>query len=201
MTGFQATAGSQTSREAAVQEAIQAAREAAREAARDAAQQARDAAQQARDAALAAQGADAVDVPEPPQPPAPPGTIVIPNGGGGDLRINVDGSGIHVSQNGTSTVIPIHDVVPQGAVQITWAVFGSLAFMVVGWPLARAFARRMDRRAVTTQLSAEVQARLDAMERNIDTVAIELERVSEGQRFTNRLLEQRPLEHAQRSDR
>jgi hypothetical protein len=46
-----------------------------------------------------------------------------------------------------------------------------------------------------------VQARLDAMERNIDTVAVELERVSEGQRFTNKLLEQRPMEHAQRIDR
>ncbi len=80
-------------------------------------------------------------------------------------------------------------------------VRATLAFIIVGWPIARAFARRMDRRAVTTQLSAEVQTRLDAMERNIDTVAIELERVSEGQRFTNRLLEQRPLEHAQRSDR
>ena len=55
--------------------------------------------------------------------------------------------------------------------------------------------------SVKATLSAGVQARLDAMERNIDTVAIELERVSEGQRFTAKLLEQRPLEHAQRSDR
>ena len=84
---------------------------------------------------------------------------------------------------------------------MTWAVFGSLAFMVVGYPLARAFARWLDRRSSATQLSREVAGRLDAMERNIDTVAVELERVSEGQRFTAKLLEQRPLEHAQRIDR
>ena len=30
------------------------------------------------------------------------------------------------------------------------------------------------------------------MERNIDTVAVEMERLSEAQRFTSKLLEQRP---------
>jgi hypothetical protein len=84
---------------------------------------------------------------------------------------------------------------------MTFAVFGSLAFMVVGYPLARAFARWLDRRGSATALSASVQQRLDAMERNIDTVAVELERVSEGQRFTAKLLEHRSPEHAQRTDR
>ena len=77
--------------------------------------------------------------------------------------------------------------------------------MVVGVPIARAFARWLDRRSIVSATSSQIdgalQARLEAMERNIDTVAIEVERVSEGQRFTNRLLEQRPVEHAQRSDR
>jgi hypothetical protein len=180
---------------AEVQQAINDAREAATTAARDA-QEA------ARDAQAAAKAAQPGAPPAPPVPPRGPGRIVIPtDGGDGNITINVDGQGIHLTQDGRETIIPIRDIVPRGAVQITWGVFGSLAFMVVGYPLARAFARWLDRRGSATQVSREVQARLDAMERNIDTVAVELERVSEGQRFTAKLLEQRPLEHAQRIDR
>ena len=130
------------------------------------------------------------------------GTIVIPGDGDRpDVSINVDRSGIHVTQGDNHTTIPIQDVVPRGAVQITYAVSAALIAVAIVGPLLRFFLRRFERRQATGQLSAGVQARLDAMERNIDTVAVELERVSEGQRFTNRLLEQRPLEYAQRPDR
>lgn len=132
------------------------------------------------------------------------GVIVFPGGDGNpDVRVSVDGRGIHVSQDGRpETTIPIHDVVPRGAVQITYAISAALIAVAVVGPLLRFFLRRFERRQVTNQLSQGVQDRLDAMERNIDTVAVELERVSEGQRFTNRLLEQqRPLEYAQRPDR
>ena len=133
-------------------------------------------------------------VPTPPTAPFPPGgspTIVIPNGAGEDITINVDGSGIHVSQNGQEAVIPIRDVVPRGAVLMTYAVCASFAFIIVGWPLARAFSRWLDRRGAANSISAAMQQRLDAMDRNIDTVAVELERVSEGQRFTAKLLTDR----------
>ena len=188
----------QNANRAEIQKAINDAREAATNAARDA----RLAAQDAQAAAAAAEAGQPPTPPAPPEPPRGPGRIVIPtDGSDGNISISVDGQGIHLSQNGQETIIPIHDVVPRGAVQMTWAVFGSLAFMVVGYPLARAFARWLDRRSSATQLSREVAGRLEAMERNIDTVAVELERVSEGQRFTAKLLEQRPLEHAQRIDR
>ncbi|MEQ1691108.1 MAG: hypothetical protein ABMA00_07485 [Gemmatimonas sp.] len=184
----------QSSNRAEVQQAIRDAQQAVREAAQDARAAAQDAKAAAQDARAGS--------PDAPRPVQPPGTIIIPTDGGGEpVSIRVDGQGIHVTQSGTETVIPIHDIVPRGAVQMTYAVFGSLAIMVVGYPLARAFARWLDRRGSATRLSGEVQQRLDAMDRNIDTVAVELERVSEGQRFTSKLLEQRPLEHAQRIDR
>lgn len=192
----------------------------ARQTATEIQQQARQVANDARDAALeaarlarenvsfnAAQGTPGVMVvqpPAPPVPPAPPGlprTIVIPNGAGEDIHIDVSGAGIRVSQGEGSTLIPIHDVVPRGVVDIVQAAGATLVLIIVGWPLARAFARWLDRRGHATQLTGAVEARLEAMERNIDTVAVELERVSEGQRFTAKLLEQRPLEHAQRTDR
>jgi hypothetical protein len=183
----------------AQQAEIQRAIEDAQRAAQDAAQNARAAAERAQ---AAAENADAVDAPEAAQPASEGGVIVFPSDNGPDIRLRVDGNGIHVDQDGKpEVIIPIHDVVPRGAAQITYAVCATLAIIAVVGPLLRFFLRRAERRAVTTQLSAEVQARLDAMDRNIDTVAVELERVSEGQRFTNKLLEQRPLEHAQRSDR
>jgi len=186
------TIGSQSANQAEVQHAIREAQQAVREAALDA----RAAAQDARAAAQAPQP------PEPPQPAQAPGTIIIPTDGGGPpVTISVDGQGIHVTQNGTETVIPIHDVVPRGAVQMTYAICTALVALAFVGPLLRFFLRRHERRSVTATLSAGVQTRLDAMERNIDTVAVELERVSEGQRFTAKLLEQRPLEHAQRIDR
>ncbi len=174
---------------------IQRAIEDAQRAAQDAAQNARDAVERAQNAAQSADDARAGQ-------PAREGTIVFPSDNGPDIELRVDGNGIHVQQPGKpEVIIPIHDVVPRGAVQITYAVCATLVIVALVGPLLRFFLRRAERRAVTTQLSAEVQARLDAMDRNIDTVAVELERVSEGQRFTNKLLEQRPLEHAQRSDR
>ena len=63
-------------------------------------------------------------------------------------------------------------------------------------PIARAVARYLDRRGRTVRadnmLEAQLAQRFDAMERNIDTVAVEMERLSEAQRFTSKLLEQRP---------
>ena len=120
-----------------------------------------------------------------------PGTIILPANGSNPISVRVDGSGIHLSQNGTETTIPVRDVVPRGAVQMTYALSAVFAFVIVGLPLARAFARRMDRRTATNGVTAALQTRLDAMDRNIDTVAVELERVSEGQRFTSKLLADR----------
>lgn len=184
-----------------VRQAIQEANQAARDAAQTARQAATDAKQAAQNAKNVARTGTDVQPPTPPTPPtapAPPsapGTIVIPTDGGNNIKISVDGKGIHVCQDGSCTVVPIHDVVPRGVVDMTYAVCASFAFIIVGFPLARAFARWLDRRGTTSRqsasLSTDVQARLDAMERNIDTVAVELERVSEGQRFTNKLLSER----------
>ncbi|MEI6740721.1 MAG: hypothetical protein WCK74_10490 [Gemmatimonadaceae bacterium] len=131
-----------------------------------------------------------------------PRAIVIKGTDGGqDVTINVDAKGIHLLQGTEETVIPIKDVVPQRAVDILGIVMGSLVLTVVGLPLALAWARRIARRPLPTAMSSELAARLESLERNIDTVAVEVERVSEAQRFTTRLLEQRTPEHAQRPDR
>ncbi len=130
------------------------------------------------------------------------GIFTVQDGSGGTTRISIGTEGIRIgSESGAMTTVPINKVVPEGVVQITTGFFAMIVLVVIGGPIARAFARRMNRRTDTMQLSSAVQARLDAMERNIDTVAVELEKVSEGQRFTTKLLADRQPDYAQRSDR
>jgi hypothetical protein len=62
---------------------------------------------------------------------------------------------------------------------------------VIGWPLARAYARRVEQEASRPQIPTEVAARLERMEQAIDSIAVEVERISEGQRFTTKLLSER----------
>ena len=61
----------------------------------------------------------------------------------------------------------------------------------IGWPLARAYARRMERGGAAERIPGEVTARLERMEQAIDSIAVEVERISEGQRFTTKLLAER----------
>ena len=60
----------------------------------------------------------------------------------------------------------------------------------IGWPLARAYAKRMEY-GDTQRVPAEVTSRLERMEQAIDSIAVEVERISEGQRFTTKLLSER----------
>ena len=64
-----------------------------------------------------------------------------------------------------------------------------LAIVVIFYPLMRAFARRLEgggRRA--DSLDSSSAERLQRIEQAVDAMAIEIERISEGQRFTTRLL-------------
>ncbi len=69
------------------------------------------------------------------------------------------------------------------------ALFVSVAFTVVGVSFARVLARRIDAKA--GRGNAEVIERLERMEQAIDAIAIEVERVSEAQRFTTKLLSEK----------
>ncbi len=58
-------------------------------------------------------------------------------------------------------------------------------------PLVRAWARRVETRGAPPRLNTDVDARLRRMETAIDAIAVEVERIAEGQRFTSRLLVER----------
>jgi hypothetical protein len=112
-----------------------------------------------------------------PEPPAPPGTPRV---------ITIRGA------NGTQTITlpphPFDNTIPPQAVDISIAFFLTVAAIIIGLPLARAFARRMDRRAGAPQIPSEVSSQLAHLNQAVDAIALEVERISEGQRFTTRLL-------------
>lgn len=106
-------------------------------------------------------------VPTPPAPPSPEAIVTIP------------GMGFRESD------------VPPEVVDISIAFFLTMAAIIIGLPLARAFARRMDRRGAGPQIPSEVSAQLNQLTQAVDAIALEVERISEGQRFTTRLLTER----------
>ncbi len=71
------------------------------------------------------------------------------------------------------------------------AFFVMIAVTAIGVPLARAFARRMERQPIAPAIAPELSAQIARMEQAIDSIAIEVERISEGQRFTTKLLAER----------
>ena len=73
-------------------------------------------------------------------------------------------------------------------IAVPLGAFVTAIVLAVGVPLARAYSRRMDAQSRNPQIPSEVAARLERMEQAIDSVALEVERISEGQRFTTKLL-------------
>lgn len=69
------------------------------------------------------------------------------------------------------------------------AAFVMVAVLAIGVPIARAIARRLEQGP--PRMSSDVLVRLERMEQAIDSIAVEVERISEGQRFTTKLLAQR----------
>jgi len=146
---------------------------------REAAQEIRDEIQREIQQAQAERASSRAQGPTPPAHPAPAGTNVFVSPVDGQPRVLVEGSGYPWA--------PSNDIPPQ-AVEMTMGFLFTLVAIVIGLPIARAFARRMDRKAVAPQVPAEVTAQLGQLAQAVDAIALEVERISEGQRFTTRLL-------------
>jgi len=68
----------------------------------------------------------------------------------------------------------------------------TIALVELGFPIIRIIARRFERRDAASPASlAKIDERLSRLEAGIDSIAIEVERISEGQRFTAKLLAER----------
>lgn len=109
------------------------------------------------------------------------------------------------AQVGTVQVPPVPPFgtephIPPEAVDISIALFVCTAAAIILFPLMRSFGRILERRTAPPQrLSPEIESQLHRMEQAIETVAVEVERISEGQRFTTKLLSDREKSEALRS--
>ncbi|HEY7895119.1 MAG TPA: hypothetical protein VIC24_09490 [Gemmatimonadaceae bacterium] len=147
-----------------IREQVRAQVEAARAQARAARDQARQAAQQAEHAAPAA-------------PPPPP--IELPGG-------------VEIPQIPpmTNTGVPpfVFDPGMGARVEhIAVEFFVAIVAIFFVLPIARAFARRIDKKPVATPLDRSLGEQLQRIENSVDSMAIEIERISEAQRYMARL--------------
>jgi hypothetical protein len=89
---------------------------------------------------------------------------------------------------------PNNDIPPQ-VQPIAISFFVVIGAIIIGLPIMRAFARRIDRGSVAPPaISNEVRAQLQQISASVDAIAIEVERISEGQRFTTKMLADRTRE-------
>jgi hypothetical protein len=66
--------------------------------------------------------------------------------------------------------------------------FAMIVAIVVGRPLVKAIAAKAESESKRPQIPSEVMGRLERIEQAVDAIAVEVERISEGQRFTTKLL-------------
>ncbi|MBA2706239.1 MAG: hypothetical protein H0U59_00340 [Gemmatimonadaceae bacterium] len=121
----------------------------------------------AQDAARDAQAERGVIV-LPPQPPLPPGVPGV-------------------------TVQPFDpNLIPPQVESISIAFFIMVAAIIIGLPLMRAIARRIDRGAPPPQvIPTELRDQMEQISQSLDAIAVEVERISENQRFTTKLLSEK----------
>jgi hypothetical protein len=119
--------------------------------------------------------------------------------GGGERQITIDQHGIVVGPR--APVAPVlagqpgiyvapsgmDNVIPPQAVDLAFGFFIMCAVMVIGWPLARAFGRRIERRGSTAVIDPALSGQLQRIEQAVDAMSIEIERISESQRFMAKL--------------
>ncbi len=133
----------------------------------EAAKSAQAAAQEAAKKA-AEEGGRVVVIPDPPLPPGVP-VVGTPQFGG--------------------------PMIPAGAENISIAFFVMLAAVIIGLPIMRAIARRIERGTpVAAPIPVEVRNQLEQISQSVDAIALEVERISEGQRFTTKMLAERVRE-------
>ena len=76
---------------------------------------------------------------------------------------------------------------------MTAMIIGALIIVTVITSLARIWSRRSSKGASDAALVG-IDGRLERIEQAVDSMAVEIERISEGQRFTTRLLSERAPE-------
>lgn len=83
-----------------------------------------------------------------------------------------------------------NDIPPHVVDVITMFVVAAV-ICIVGLPIARAVGRWIDRRGLPSPVNTELAAQMNRIEQAVDTMSVEVERISEAQRFQAKLLSDR----------
>ena len=73
-----------------------------------------------------------------------------------------------------------------------WEIFAIVGVVIVMWRWATTWGRRR-----STPLAADQSAKLEQLQRAVDVIAVEVERVAENQRFVSKLLNDKVLQQAE----
>lgn len=111
-----------------------------------------------------------------------------------DGTVTIDGQTIY-SPGAPGMLAPAvfdnSNLIPPQAVDIAMGFFIMVAVMVVGWPISRAFGRRLERRGTEpAAIPHVITEQLQRIEQAVDAMSIEVERISESQRFMAKLQQQ-----------
>ena len=78
-------------------------------------------------------------------------------------------------------------MIPPQVVDLAYGLYAMFAVMVIGWPLARAWGRRLERGSASSSLPPAMGEQLQRIEQAVDAMALEVERISEAQRYLTKL--------------
>jgi hypothetical protein len=112
-------------------------------------------------------------------------------------RIPDGGGRLIVERQGNRTVFTTAGLPPdvmlltQRAQETAFGIMGLLAVIVIVGPFARMWARRIEKRAELERVDHNaqlLQQQLVQLQQSMDAMSVEVERISESQRFQSRLL-------------
>jgi hypothetical protein len=86
---------------------------------------------------------------------------------------------------------PQLDMMPPQVFDITIFFFITVAVIIIGLPIARALGRRLDRKPYKQAIDPGMSAQLQRIENTVESMSIEIERISEAQRYMARLQTER----------
>ena len=143
-----------------------------------------------------AEGVGKPGMPQRPDAPAAPAAPVVlspvPEGGG---RLIID-------KQGDRTVITTASLPPEVmrlatmAEETAFGLLGLIVVIVILGPFARMIARRMERRPETVASNDNarlLQQQLLQLQQSMDAMSVEVERISESQRFQSKLLHEKRI--------
>jgi hypothetical protein len=91
--------------------------------------------------------------------------------------------------------MPWDNDMPPRVKDVSIAFIVMFAAIIIALPIMRAIGKRIERGAPTpVAIPAQMQAQMEHLMQSVDAIAIEVERISEGQRFATKLLSEKKSE-------